>query len=145
MRIIYSAVFVNESELKQKYPQVHPNAFYHHSTIDFKPNTIENLPIGEKVKLNILGRLTTDKVDVLLVDNPLSKNAYPHITLSTSEGVKPFESNGEILRNLNKVKPLNDSILGICGVFDGTKDIIDPIEKLNESVNRFYQMSGIKN
>jgi len=144
MGFIYSAVFVNEDELMLKYPPVHPNEFYHHSTIEFKPISIEKLPLGEKITLEIIGRLITDKVDVLLVINPLSKNAYPHITLSTANGIKPFESNSEINSNLDRIQPLNDKIIGICGVFDGINVITDQTEKLNECKNRFNQIVAFK-
>lgn len=75
------------------------------------------------MEIRIVGRLTTDKVDVLLVDNPLSKNEFPHITLSTAKGVKPFQSNEEIKNNQDKIQPLNDVIKGTVGVFDGKSDI----------------------
>lgn len=144
MKFVYSAVFVNKDELKKKYPPIHPNEYYHHSTIEFKPNNIDNLPIGENINLKIIGRLKNDKVDALLVENSLSKNQYPHITLSTAEGIKPFESNSEIINNLDKIEPLNDSIIGVCGVFDGSKIITNMSEKLNEYRNRFYQIVGFK-
>ena len=51
------------------------------------------------------------------------KNKFPHITLSTAEGVKPFESNSEIENNQDKIKPLNTTIIGIVGVFDGKNKI----------------------
>lgn len=140
MEIIYTAIFVDRQDLKEKYEQVFPNSFYHHSTIEFKPNSLENIPVGEKVELKIIGRLTTDKVDVLLVDNPLSKNEYPHITLSTNDGVKPYESNSEIKNNLDKVKPINDSVRGIYGWFDGKDKRTDLNEMLNEVKNRFYKI-----
>lgn len=142
MRFLYSAVFVNKDELMKKYHQVHPNVFYHHSTIEFKPTSIENLPFGKEIALKIIGRLTTDKVDALVVVNPLSKNLHPHITLSTAEGVKPFESNSEISNNLDKIEPLNDTIMGVCGGSDGTREVTDYKEALNESKNRFYQILG---
>ena len=113
---IYSAIFVDENYLKSKYKQVHPNAFYHHSTIEFKPQNIDNLPIGLKVKMKITGRLTTHKVDVLLVDNKMSTNENPHITLSTAEGVKPFESNSEIKLNLDKIQKISDTVYGVYGI-----------------------------
>lgn len=103
--IIYHALFVKDiQKLKELFPPVHPNTFYHHSTIQFKPKSLEGLNIGEKSKLKIWGRLTTDKVDVLIVDNKKSTNEYPHITLSTAEGIKPFESNSEIKYNINDVE-----------------------------------------
>jgi len=140
MKIIFSAVFVNEEELMGKYPQKLPNAFYHHSTIEFRPKTIEGLSVGQEWELKITGRITTNRVDVLLVDNPLSTNPYPHITLSTAEGVKPFQSNSEILGNLNEIETLNDSITGVVGFFDGINNITNMDGIINECKNRFYQI-----
>jgi hypothetical protein len=126
---VYSAVFVDTNVLIQKYGQVYENLYSHHSTIEFKPKDISNLPIGDPIEIKIIGRLTTDKLDVLLVDNPLSKNKYPHITLSTINGIRPVESNSEIEKNQKKIKPLNDSIEGIIGYSDGVKKITTPLPK----------------
>lgn len=112
-KMIYSALFLSEKEqskLKAMFPPVHPNVFYHHSTIAFKPTDTSNIEIGKTYKINITGRLTTDKVDVLLVENIKSLNKHPHITLSTAEGVKPFASNEEIANNLDKIQKLNEII-----------------------------------
>lgn len=119
LNIIYTAIFFDKNELVSKYKPVYPNVFAHHSTIEFKPKDISNLPIGENIEVRIKGRLITEKVDVLLIDNEFSKNEYPHITLSTNDGIKPFQSNEEIKNNLDKIKPLNDSIIGKVGYFDG--------------------------
>lgn len=126
---VYSAIFVNEQELMNKYKPVHPNLFYHHSTIEFKPKNIENLPIGLKVKMKITGRLTTDRVDVLLVDNKMSAKKNPHITLSTAENVKPFESDAEIAKYYDSIKPLSDVVNGYCGVFTN-HGVIDYLKKI---------------
>lgn len=92
--IIYHALFVDEPhKLRRLFKPVHPNNFYHHSTIEFKPKDASNIEMGKKVSLPIIGRITTDKVDALLVSNPKSKNKYPHITLSTANGVSPVKSN----------------------------------------------------
>lgn len=123
----YSAVFFDVQDIISKYKQVHPNLYSHHSTIEFKPSDISNLPIGESKKIKILGRLTTDKVDVLIVENTLSKNKFPHITLSTAEGVKPFESNAEIEKNQDKIKLINDAIEGVVGVFDGESEVTNQV------------------
>lgn len=126
--VVYSGIFFNTDELVAAYGQVLANLFSHHSTIEFKPSDVSDLPIGQEMEIRVVGRLTTDKVDVLLVDNPLSKNEFPHITLSTAEGVKPFQSNEEIKNNRDKIQPLNDVIKGTVGVFDGKSDITS-IEK----------------
>ena len=60
--------------------------------------------------LRITGRLVTDKIDALTVDNPNSQNEIPHITLATAEGVKPFMSNAELQRYTDMIKPLNDTV-----------------------------------
>ncbi len=87
--VVYTALFVEDiNVLKEKYPPVHVNEFYHHSTIAFKPKEGKsNLHLGEKYEIAIIGRVTSEKVDVLLVNNKKSTNNNPHITLSTSEGV----------------------------------------------------------
>jgi hypothetical protein len=147
----YSAVFFNTANLEAKYKPVHPNQYAHHSTIEFKPADITGLPIGEERTIKIIGRLTTDKVDVLIVENPLSKNKFPHITLSTAEGVKPAESNSEIENNQDKIEPLDDTIQGVVGIFKDGKEITEvapkekptkteepeltPIEKLEKDYN----------
>ena len=134
--IIYSGIFFNKNELLKKYDLVHENIYYHHSTIEFKPKNISNLPIGKTMTLKIIGRLTTDKVDVLLIENPFSKNEYPHITLSTANNVKPYESNNEIRLNLDKIEKLNDQINGIVGYCDNNMNIITKNNKLTESPDR---------
>lgn len=115
---IYSAVFVNSDELKSKYTPIHSKQFYHHSTIEFRPKTIKDLPIGEEVDLKITGRLTTDNFDILLVENKFTDKKNPHITLSVSEGLTPAQSNKEIEEHYNKIQPLNDSVKGYVGFFD---------------------------
>jgi hypothetical protein len=124
---VYSAVFFNTNEITNKYKPVHSNVYSHHSTIEFKPSDISSLPIGENKNIKIVGRLTTDKVDVLIVENSLSKNKFPHITLSTAAGVKAFESNTEIENNQDKIVKLNDSINGVVGVFDGKTEVTNQI------------------
>lgn len=124
-KIIYHGLFVdNVDSLKSKYAPVHPNEFYHHSTTEFSPKNSDNIELGKKSELRITGRLTTNKVDILLVENPKSKNANPHITLSTAEGVKPFESNKEIEDNEHKIQPLTDVVPVTEGYFNGTKNVI---------------------
>jgi len=125
-KIIYSALFVdNVGELKQMFPPVYPNVFYHHSTIAFNPPDAADIEVGKKVLLPVIGRITTDKVDALIVKNPKSKNANPHITLSTAIGVKPFESNVALENHPNLIK-MFDSPLYIDateGYFENGRDV----------------------
>jgi hypothetical protein len=107
---IFTANNVDDVEaLEQKYPSKLPNKFYHHSTNKFGKQAFDSRE-GNKEKLHIIGRLTTDKVDVLVVENPNSENKISHITLATAEGVKPFESNRELENNQDKIQPLDDYV-----------------------------------
>jgi len=99
----------NVQALKDKYPSTLPNKFYHHSTNKFGRQSF-NPKEGTKERLHIIGRLTTDKVDVLIVENPNSDNPISHITLATAEGIKPFESNKELQLHKDKIQPLNDYV-----------------------------------
>ena len=108
--VIFTAQNVdNPSELMRKYPSKLPNKFYHHSTNKFGRQPFDERE-GEKLNLHIIGRLTTDKVDVLVVENPNSTNKIPHITLATAKGIKPFESNVELENNVNSIQPLDDYV-----------------------------------
>src|SRR5258706_13041511 len=110
-KIIYSALFVDHPEvLKTLFPPIHLNMFYHHSTIEFNPKDVSNIEVGKKVKLRVIGRITTDRVDALLVENLKSKNTYPHITLSTANGVKPFESNTAFEKHPNLITKFKEPI-----------------------------------
>lgn len=127
--VIYTALFVDNIEaLKGQYPPVHPNTFYHHSTIAFRPQDGKNgIEVGKKLSIKIIGRVTTEKVDALLVENPKSANAYPHITLSTAEGIKPFVSNDEVAQAVknNTVIPVTDTLEVTEGYFNGKTDVVE--------------------
>lgn len=99
----------NVEELKQKYPSTLPNKFYHHSTNKFGRQLFDSRE-GTKERLHIVGRLITDKVDVLVVENPNSENKISHITLATATGIKPFESNKELQLHRDKIQPLDDYV-----------------------------------
>lgn len=108
--VIFTANNVdNVEELKQKYPSTLPNKFYHHSTNKFGRQPFDSRE-GTKERLHIVGRLITDKVDVLVVENPNSDNKISHITLATATGIKPFESNKELQLHQDKIQPLDDYV-----------------------------------
>lgn len=150
--VVYTAIFFDEEELKRTFKPVHQNLFYHHSTIGFKPDTIDDLNIGERIKVKILGRLTTEIVDCLLVDNKFSKNKYPHITLSTANGIKPFMSNKELEDKNNEIKYYKNDIIfnGIIGYFDGQKDVTKESESrlsniIKEELDKVYSIKSAIN
>ena len=128
MKIQYHALFVNDvNNLQRMFPPVFSNLYYHHSTIEFAPKDATNIELGRKVSLKIIGRITTDRVDALLVDNAKSKNKYPHITLSTAEGVKPFESNTAFEKYPQMITYFDSpqSIETTEGYYDG-RDVTQP-------------------
>lgn len=107
---IFTANNVDDiEELKRKYPSTLPNKFYHHSTNKFGRQPFDSRE-GTKEKLHIVGRLITDKVDALVVENPNSDNKISHITLATATGVKPFESNKELQLHQDKIQPIDDYV-----------------------------------
>ena len=108
--VLYTSYNVDDVEgLKEKYPSALPDKYYHHSTVKFGSQPIDARE-GKKERLHIIGRLTTDMVDVLVVDNPESANRTPHITLATAEGVKPVASNFELEKHKDKIQPLDDYV-----------------------------------
>ena len=107
---IFTANNVDDiEELKRKYPSTLPNKFYHHSTNKFGRQPFDSRE-GTKERLHIIGRLITDKVDALVVENPNSDNKISHITLATATGVKPFESNKELQLHQDKIQSLDDYV-----------------------------------
>jgi hypothetical protein len=119
--VIYTSIVLTEESknfVLRKFKPVHKDIHCHHSTIEFRPKCVKDLNEGIEVSMKVTGILRTKNLDVLLVDNKLSKNKHPHITLSTAEGIKPFQSNAEIENNQDLVKPVNDCwILGEVNAF----------------------------
>lgn len=108
--VLYTAqVVVDPRGLMERYPSELPRKYYHHSTNRFGSQPFDGRD-GERMVLRIVGRLTTDKVDVLVVENPNSSNEVPHITLATADGVRPVQSNHELRDNMEKVVALDDSV-----------------------------------
>ena len=109
-RVLYTAQVVDDPQLLMgKYPTELPNKYYHHSTNKFGKQPFDQRE-GEKMRLHVIGRLITDKVDALVVENPNSSNEIPHITLGTAQGVKPVASNYELRDNYDMVEPLDDYV-----------------------------------
>lgn len=93
-QVVYTGLFVtDESKLLSMFPPRHAKVFAHHSTIEFTPQNSNDIEIGKLQQLKIIGRVSDEKGDVLLVENPKSKSKYPHITLSCAEGTSPVYSN----------------------------------------------------
>ena len=107
---VYRAYMVDDvAGLKDRYPSELLNKFYDHSTVSYGLQEMDDRE-GQQKRMHIIGRLTTDKVDVLVVDNPESYNEYAHITLATAAGVKPVESNVELKKHATDIVPLDDYV-----------------------------------
>lgn len=120
-------------KLKKQFPPVHENSFYHHCTIRYKPKTTAFIHMGTRAVLYAYGRLTTDKVDVLLVHDIKSANKYPHITLSTAKGIRPGEAKAEIEANIHKIERFDGYVLNIEvieGIHDGRNRYTIPLANL---------------
>lgn len=108
--VIYTSYNVDDVDaLKEKYPSGLSDKYYHHSTVKYGYQPLDTRE-GKKERLHIIGRLTTDKVDVLVVENPESDNRTPHITLATAKGIKPVASNFELEKYKDKIQPLDDYV-----------------------------------
>lgn len=104
--IEYTALFVdNPKKLLQMFPAKHPKVFAHHSTNWYKPTSVENLEIGNKSLLKIIGQAYDENGFAVLVENTKSKNKFPHITISCAISVAPAYSN-ELLEKASKDRSL---------------------------------------
>lgn len=84
---MYTALFVKDVEgLLKRFPPKHGNVFGDHSTIEFNPDNLNGIELGQETKIKIIGRAYDEYGDDLLVENPKSKNKYPHITISRKDG-----------------------------------------------------------
>ncbi len=93
-KIVYTALFIDDPEkLLKMFPSKHEKVFAHHSTIWYKPQSLENLEIGKKSALKIIGQVYDEKAFAILVENKKSKNQFPHITISCAENIRPVYSN----------------------------------------------------
>ena len=128
-QIVYTAEFVvDKNELLKKFPPKHERVFGHHSTIAFRPNSLDGIEVGKKSQMKIVGRIFDEKGDALLVENVKSTNENPHITLSCADGVSPVYSN-ELIKKAIESKSIeyfdNPEIIDVIeGYFDGKNDIV---------------------
>tara|TARA_R100000655_G_scaffold77867_1_gene117144 strand:+ start:3104 stop:4381 length:1278 start_codon:yes stop_codon:yes gene_type:complete len=130
--IIYTAAFPN-TNIFEKYECIHPKQYGHHMTVSYRPEELD-VDMGRKTVLKVVGRLTTDKIDALILENSVSKNFHPHITLSTRYGIEPSEVNYFIDIHKDKIESLDDTIkatYGFYGYENGVKGVFKKSKKLN--------------
>jgi hypothetical protein len=126
--IRYTALFVrNPVELLKRFPPKHKNVFGHHSTIEFEPTDLEGIEVGKETLVKIVGRAGDKFGDDLLVENPKSKNKYPHITISRPDNAPKLYSRVlfEKAKKENSIEYFNNESVEVTeGYFDGKSIII---------------------
>lgn len=126
--IKFTALFVKDIEdLLKRFPPKHTKIFGHHSTIEFEPSSLDGIEIGKEYNIKIIGRAYDEFGDDLLVENPKSKNKYPHITLSRGENAPPLYSKILFEKALasNDIEYFDNEEVGIIeGFSDGENYIL---------------------
>lgn len=125
--VIYSAIFLtpgSQHQLLSWFEKLGytllPEVKAHHVTLEFKPKSISNLPVGLFVDLQVNRIYVTDKCQavsvkiVTPVTIPLPPK--PHITISHSSDVAPKFSQ-EIIEGSGIVPVESPTLTGIIGVF----------------------------
>ena len=99
-KVIYVGVFLDEAQRKKllaAVPARHSKVHADHVTLVFQPSPeeLEKFDLGSTVELEVAGEAFDEKGQAVLVDlrGVDSKNAHPHITISTADGTKPVYSN----------------------------------------------------
>ncbi len=125
----YTAQFVqNIQDLINKFPPKHKKVFGHHSTIAYKPANLDGIEVGKESLIKIIGRVSDEQGDALLVENPKSNKKHPHITLSCADGVPEVYSDELIEKAISagavEYFPEPFEVKVIEGYSDGKNDII---------------------
>lgn len=129
-QIKYEGFFFNDpDQIAKDFKTPYKNVFCHHVTISYLPEDLilEHL-LGIDLNVVVTGRLTTDKVDLLIVkDAEYIEKKDLHITLSTIEGVEPKYSNEAIKENRDKILYYEEELLlpARYGYYDGNQVVYE--------------------
>lgn len=111
-----------------KLDQLHSEIKSHHMTLKFgRDQDVRALPLGEEVKLTIVGYARNEKIQCVQVefDNPELnvQNKFPHITVSHTLETKPKESN-QLLLETEGGAPVTSGVTltGIVGYYRSGND-----------------------
>lgn len=86
----------------------------HHTTIAFKPASVEGFAEGSPVTLRVVGFAHDERGQAVLVSGVESSNAHPHVTVATAEGTKPVYSNELLARGVTPIDgPTLDAVLTV--------------------------------
>jgi hypothetical protein len=111
-KIVYASVKLTQDSkdkllvwcLAQKF--LLPEIKSHHMTIVFNPSkdVVAKLPLGQEVKLKVVGYAEDDKAQAVVVECDVpSNNVIKHITISHQPDVKPVYSNELLARGYKDV------------------------------------------
>ncbi len=137
---LYLGVFLTaeaRQHLLSCFPPTYPEVHADHMTIIFKPDelSVQNSPIGKKVRLRVLGHAQNDRVQAIAVEGVLSKNNHAHITVSVdkAKGGKPVDSNRMLdqafSENTLTVPAEHQYLEGVIDVFPRSTTIFTEILK----------------
>ncbi len=113
-------VLTDESAAILQGMAVYETVHCHHLTLAFRPTQEEwdgayAAIEGDTLELQVVGIASDDKGQAVLVELPegiACKNAYPHVTISCAEGIKPKYSN-ELLADASKLSALDLTISAV--------------------------------
>lgn len=124
-KAVYFGVFLTPEAkelLLSHFPPKHQEIHADHMTIKFAPSELEvgNVPISQKVKLEVIGVGHNDLVQAVLVRGVLSENAHPHITISVNKGKggKPKHSNDLFESGPGLIHLFNENTILLEGTID---------------------------
>lgn len=97
-KVVYVGVFLTmESQWKllEKCFPLHTNVYCDHVTIKFqpKPEELDQFALGKEVRFTVDSVACDDNGQAARVVGIAADNKFPHITISTANGVKPVYSN----------------------------------------------------
>jgi hypothetical protein len=103
MKVIYLGVFLtaeSREQLLARFPPAFTDVHADHVTLIFRPTDEERaaLPLGKVALLEVIGISRDEKAQAVLIRGVESRNAHPHITISTAPGTKPVYSNELLAR-----------------------------------------------
>ena len=134
MSVLYSCVKLDSlsakrlEKLADNLDPNHSRIKCHHMTIQFgRDQDVRKLPLGEEVKLQVVGYAYDEGIQVVQVafDHPEIevKNKFPHITVSHTADTKPKESN-RLLEETDGGLPIANgaTLTGTVGYFRSGND-----------------------
>jgi len=129
-KIVYVGLFLtpaSREKLLATFPPAFARVHADHLTLKFKPSERDlasyKPAIGHMYTLFVIAHHTDVKgqaVEIAAGTVPLCDNVYPHITISTNEGVSPVYSN-DLIRSIYsglRDMPPSESILRLEAVLD---------------------------